>query len=581
MPSTGTELPSRENMKKSVLIFISVIVIILGAILVSLLQLQSPKVVPAADASNTFSAIYNLYKLMPNDTDLTKFKAAGLNGLNFAFGEGLGHYHTTSDNLQELSKESLQHHGEYMFNLVRHFGNLDLTQTKDGNQIFFNIFGSKMITYPEKLVIPIMLIAVILFAITMVHGYRRKKLSILGTLSGLLVMMGGMIGSFVIGLGLWSLLTSIFSEKQWILTTDITLGTTYLISFSLIVFAFLSFLFTMASKKVKVGSLTMGALLIWLVLLVVSSFLLKAGSYVFAWPLVFSLIGVNIFIRLEENSWKSYLVTAGFAIPAFLILSPVIYLIQMLVSMELASVLMVLVSLLGALLIPIFSTLKLKANWMMPSILLGVGLLVMITNSITINNTPTTEHPKASDITFFMDEDTNNAYWAARHALDGYTSNYISEDVMEGNTFEFFPLLNWNIKYSKADLYNMKAPSVTVLSNEVDADQRTIEYRLKTNRQAEEIFMQSLSKMHVSKLVINGKEAKGIQNEYTKEQPLRFTYIVGQMGELHVKVTIDANDSNEWIVADRSYSIPEIKGERSPEYSTYGENSFVMKTIRD
>ena len=47
-----------------------------------------------------------------------------------------------------------------------------------------------------------MLIAVILFAITMVHGYRRKKLSILGTLSGLLVMIGGMIGSFVIGLGI-------------------------------------------------------------------------------------------------------------------------------------------------------------------------------------------------------------------------------------------------------------------------------------------------------------------------------------------------------------------------------------------
>ena len=770
MPSTETKLQSRENMKKSVLIFISVIVIILGAILVSFLQLQSPKVVPATDASTTFSAeraftyledftvaphplgskehdsvrdylvgvleglgvdpeiqkanslynpsswisggtveniiakidgtnstkaimlvahydsvpggpgvaddgagvaaiietvralkemkplqndviillsdgeengmlgakafiedhpwvkdvglvlnfeargnkgpsfmfetsdnngwivkefvqaaptpvahsfIYNLYKLMPNDTDLTIFKAAGLNGLNFAFGEGLGHYHTTSDNLQELSKESLQHHGEYMLNLVRHFGDLDLTQTKDGNQIFFNIFGSKMITYPEKLVIPIMLIAVILFAITMVHGYKRKKLSILGTLSGLLVMIGGMIGSFVIGLGLWSLLTSIFSEKEWMMATDITFGTTYLISFSIIVFAFLNFLSTMAAKKVKVGSLTMGALLIWLVLLVVSSFLLKSGSYVFAWPLVFALIGVNFFIRLEENSWKSYLVTAGFAIPAFLIFSPVIYLIQMLVSMELASVLMVLVSLLGALLIPIFSTLKLKANWIMPSILLGVGLLVMITNSITLNNTPTAEHPKASDITFFMDEDTNKAYWAAIHALDGYTSNYISEDVMEGNTSEFFPILNWDVKYSKADLYNMKAPSVTVLSNEVDADKRTIEYQLKTNRQAEEIFMQSLSKMHVSKLVINGKEAKVIQNEYTKEQPLLFTYIVGQTGELHVKVTIDANDSIEWIVADHSYSIPEIKGERSPEYSTYGDNSFVMKTIRD
>ena len=137
---------------------------------------------------------------MPNDTDLTVFKAAGLNGLNFAFGEGLGHYHTTSDNLQELSKESLQHHGEYMVSLARHFGELDLTQTKDGNQMFFNIFGSKMITYSEKLVIPIDAgNSSLICSLRCVHGYKRNRLSILGTLAGFLLLIGGMIGSFVIG----------------------------------------------------------------------------------------------------------------------------------------------------------------------------------------------------------------------------------------------------------------------------------------------------------------------------------------------------------------------------------------------
>ena len=44
----------------------------------------------------------------------------------------------------------------------------------------------------------------------------------------------------------------------------------------------------------------MGALFLWLILLAASSFLLKAGSYVFAWPLLFALIGVNILIRLDE-----------------------------------------------------------------------------------------------------------------------------------------------------------------------------------------------------------------------------------------------------------------------------------------
>ena len=176
---------------------------------------------------------------MPNDTDLTVFKEAGLNGLNFAFGEGVGHYHTTSDNVQELSLESLQHHGEYMLHLVTHFGNVDLTQTHEGNQVFFNILGSNMITYSDKLVIPIMLLAVILFAVTIVHGYRLKKLSLLGTLAGLFVFIVGIIGSFAIGSGLWSLLTSIFTEQEWLMGTDKTFGTLYFISFSIIDLCFL------------------------------------------------------------------------------------------------------------------------------------------------------------------------------------------------------------------------------------------------------------------------------------------------------------------------------------------------------
>ena len=64
-----------------------------------------------------------------------------------------------------------------------------------------------------------------------------------------------------------------------------------------------------------------------------SSILLKAGSYALSWPLLFALIGVNIWLRLEENSWKSYLVIVAFSIPAIFILSPIIYLVEAMMSM--------------------------------------------------------------------------------------------------------------------------------------------------------------------------------------------------------------------------------------------------------
>ena len=536
--------------------------------------------VQAAPTPVAHSFLYSLYKLMPNDTDLTVFKEAGLKGLNFAFGEGVSHYHTTSDNVQELSLESLQHHGEYMLHLVTHFGNVDLTQTHEGNRVFFNILGSNMITYSDKLVIPIMLLAVILFVVTVVHGYQLKKLSLFGTLAGLLVFIVGIIGSFAIGTGLWSVLTFIFTDQEWLMGTDKTVGTLYFISFSIIVFAFLTILYQLAHKKIKTGSLMMGALFLWLILLAASSFLLKAGSYVFTWPLLFALIGVNILIRLDEYSWKSYLVTASFAIPAFLILSPVIYLFEGLISMQMAGTLMVLVSFLGAVLVPVFTTLKIKFNWVIPSIFFVTGLLIMITNSINLNSMPSAEYPQASDIAYFMDADSNKAYWVAIQPLDEYTSEYINDNVKKGHTSEFFPILNWEVSYAQADLYSMEAPSMTVLSEKVEGGRRTIEYQLKTNRGAEELLMESFSTMHVSQLTINGKEVELKQKDFTKESPFELSYVLGQAEELHVKVTVDAKDSIEWMIADRSYSIPESKGERSPKYSTYGDNSYIMKTIQ-
>ena len=75
----------------------------------------------AAPSPVAYSLIYNLYKLMPNDTDLTKFKEGGMPGLNFAFGVGLNAYHTELDTAANLDPSSLQHQGDYMLNLARHF----------------------------------------------------------------------------------------------------------------------------------------------------------------------------------------------------------------------------------------------------------------------------------------------------------------------------------------------------------------------------------------------------------------------------------------------------------------------------
>ena len=94
------------------------------------------RVAPYPIASSLF---YELYKILPNDTDFTVFRPAGIPGLNFAFGEGLEAYHSPLDTPDHLSLASLQHHGSYGLALTRDFGQLDLAALRNsqGDDVFF------------------------------------------------------------------------------------------------------------------------------------------------------------------------------------------------------------------------------------------------------------------------------------------------------------------------------------------------------------------------------------------------------------------------------------------------------------
>ena len=50
----------------------------------------------------TSSMFYEIYRTLPNDTDFTVFKRAGIPGVNFAYIENSQHYHRPQDNQANL-----------------------------------------------------------------------------------------------------------------------------------------------------------------------------------------------------------------------------------------------------------------------------------------------------------------------------------------------------------------------------------------------------------------------------------------------------------------------------------------------
>lgn len=94
------------------------------------------------------SLAYEIYKRMPNNTDFTVFRRAGLTGVNFAFTAGPARYHTPLDNLDYLDLGSLQHHGENALAMARALAAADGKPVAEQDRVFFDLFGTTLAGWP-------------------------------------------------------------------------------------------------------------------------------------------------------------------------------------------------------------------------------------------------------------------------------------------------------------------------------------------------------------------------------------------------------------------------------------------------
>ncbi|PAF31070.1 M20/M25/M40 family metallo-hydrolase [Paenibacillus sp. 7516] len=301
------------------------------------------------------SLLSDAYKLLPNDTDFTVFRDGGMAGLNFAFGMGLDAYHTELDTPENLDQRSLQHHGEYMLSLTRHFGNLNLINIVEEDYIYFNAVRNWMVHYPQSWAIGLALIGILSFIITIWHGMRRNQLRLKGMIGGFLVsLLSIAVVGIVITLVWWGF-QSVVSQKQYEhIVMDLSASFPYLIGLFLIMALVIYLLNQWVLRRVQAFNLWAGILCLWLLFAIASSIFLPGGSYLFVWPLLFSIIGFNLSFYLHAGHWRW--AAALFAVPAFLLFAPICYILLMMLTLNAASVLFVLFTFAFTIIFPVLSS---------------------------------------------------------------------------------------------------------------------------------------------------------------------------------------------------------------------------------
>jgi hypothetical protein len=131
------------------------------------------------------SAYVEIYRLMPNGSDLTVFMEHDLPGMNFAFIGNPKHYHTPLDNLENLDLRSLQHHGDNALEMVRQLLIADWESASEarGDAVYTDVFARWIIAWPESWGAPIAGGLIVAHVVALFFLYRRRPWKIQRVLS--------------------------------------------------------------------------------------------------------------------------------------------------------------------------------------------------------------------------------------------------------------------------------------------------------------------------------------------------------------------------------------------------------------
>ncbi|MCC3372542.1 M20/M25/M40 family metallo-hydrolase [Cohnella sp. REN36] len=317
--------------------------------------------IKAAKEPLAYSLVYNVYKLMPNDTDLTVFRDGGLPGLNFAFGMGLNAYHQAIDTPERLDRASLQHHGNCMLDLTRHFGQADLNDVRQKDRVYFNVFGWRMLSYPESVSYWILLFGALLFAATLWHGMRGRRIGLKGIAGGLLASLAILGIVFAAVTLLWLAVRAIVPAAHYeSIVKELGVGAFYLIGLLLLALAISALLVRRFTRRLRTEELWGGVLLLWLLLGAAATFFLPGGSYLFLWPLIFSLLGLNVSLVLREGDWTWPAVLS--AMPGYLLFTPIVYLVFVMITLDAAGAVLTIAALAVTLIYPLFGRMP-RRGW--------------------------------------------------------------------------------------------------------------------------------------------------------------------------------------------------------------------------
>ena len=499
------------------------------------------------------SFFYALYKLLPNDTDFTVFRPAGIPGLNFAFGEGLEAYHSPLDTPEQLSLASLQHDGSYGLALTRHFGQLDVAALRNsrGDDVFFNWFGSRLVAYRESWVLPGQILITVLLALSFVLAFRRPELSARRFFLALPACLAILVLTVATAAAGWWLVSLARAGRRIISDSSANL---FLLSGLLLLCACVGmFLLGWFRKRLGFPEFSLAALSLWCILTWLLALTLPSGSYLLFWPLLLAIIG-NLSVHLSSarpiaQSLRNLPATAA----GVLLFAPVIYLLYVFLTLQMISVVAsaLLLGLFLLISIPFLEPSSVAPRGMALGTLAVVSVVCLVSGIALSRYTP--EHPRPDSIVYSLNADDNSAVWISYDQQpDDWSRQFLGANPQPPRSMQKYlagfarPLIS-----ADAPALALTPPLIENVESKQEGSIHKIKFLLRSQRKAETVYLRFADDVQPVSVKLAGRDVpvdKGGHFGLT-------LFAMGDQG-VELELAVSAPSTVSFWLMDRSYGLP-------------------------
>ncbi len=500
------------------------------------------------------SLMYSIYKMLPNDTDLTVFREQGkIQGFNFAFIDDHFNYHTAQDDVAHLNQNTLAHQGTYLMPLLNYFSNANLEATKSTNDHVYFSIPYTFIHYPFSWNIPLVVFAAIWLVFMLFIGKAKRLLSFREIAKGCIPLFGSLLTAGLLTFLGWKSLLLFYPQYNDLLNGFTYNGHDYIAAFMALTLA-ISFTFYhfFSERKITMNHLV-APLFLWIIINFALVFFLPGAGFLII-PVYFALLALTAFVVIQKSRIT---LNVLLSIPALLLLVPFIQMFPVGLGLKILFGSAILTVLTFVLLLPVFGSYTKKGWWAVLFYVIAIGFFA----KADFNSSYELGKAKSNSLVYVFDADTKQANWATYDTnLDRWTKSVLGNQPKAASSNTINSLTSkYNSGFSctaPAPKVALKEPSIVFLEDRIVGSKRFVALQITPNRKVNRYDIFANEKMKIYNFKANRTvESNNSAGEYRRKGSNLLRYYVVNNAPLVLKFNFDTNVPFDMELLESSFDL--------------------------